>query len=63
MLQMALITGPVAMGFLVARLGFVGPYALATGLYLVAIGALSFLHSPPLPAWFKWKLQIQKEIA
>ena len=47
-LQMALITGPVAMGFLVARLGFVGPYALATGCYLVAIGALSFLRSPPV---------------
>ena len=44
--QMALITGPVAMGFLVARLGLVAPYAMATVFYLAAIVALLLLRSP-----------------
>ena len=47
-LQTALISGPVVMGLLVARLGLVAPYAVATVFYLLAILAWSRLESPPV---------------
>jgi MFS family permease len=45
--QVALITGPITMGFLVALFGLVAPYALATIFYVLAILFLFLLHAPP----------------
>lgn len=44
--QMALITGPITMGFLVAQFGLAAPYAAATGFYATAILALLALRAP-----------------
>ncbi len=47
-IQMAFITGPITMGFLVAEYGFEAPYALATLFYAFTIGLLFYLKTPTL---------------
>ena len=45
-LQMGLIAGPVAMGFMVAGWGLAAPYAAATACYLLAVFGWLLLRSP-----------------
>jgi len=56
--QLAFISGPICMGFLVGPLGFGAPYALAAGLYAFAILCLLSVHAPRLagsPTPVSWK--------
>ena len=47
--NLSMIAGPIAMGLVVARLGFAAPYALAAGAYALAIVAFSRVPRIPPP--------------
>ena len=47
--NLSMIAGPIAMGFVVARLGFAAPYAVAAVAYAVAIAAFGRVPRIPPP--------------
>lgn len=46
--QLAFISGPIAMGFLVKGLGFAAPYTLAAGAYVLSILFFLWLRAPEI---------------